>query len=129
MRNLTELIGKPVLSLYESKIQGTIKNVLFDKNLKKLKYFVLFENNDFEEEKLLKVRDVYNIGQNAVVIKNGGCLETKTIIVDEKTNLVNNDCYNTYGNYLGKVVDVKLDDNFFITEVLLGENKKNKAPL
>ena len=50
MRNLTELIGKPVLSLYESKIQGTIKNVLFDKNLKKLKYFVLFENNDLKKK-------------------------------------------------------------------------------
>ena len=126
MKKLTELIGKPVLNLYESKIQGTIKDVLFDKNFKKLKYFVIFEDtdNDLNEEKILKSRDIYNIGQNAVVIKNGGYLEVKTIIIDEKTNPINNDCYNSSGDYLGKVVDVLLDDNFFIEQILLDNNER-----
>ena len=52
MRRLSELLSKPVISLYEGKTEGTIKNAVFNKNLKKLKWLVLFDDQDMLEQKI-----------------------------------------------------------------------------
>ena len=37
MKHITDFLGKPVISLYESNIEGYVKNVVFDKTFKKIK--------------------------------------------------------------------------------------------
>ena len=77
MKNLTNFLGKPVISLYEGNLEGYVKNVIFDKSLKKLKYFVLFEDNEFQDEKMLEISKVYNFNNDAIIIKNNSTLELK----------------------------------------------------
>jgi sporulation protein YlmC with PRC-barrel domain len=44
------------------------------------------------------------------VVKNRDCINLKEEIILEQNNPVNNSVYTTQGNFLGKVVDVAIDD-------------------
>ena len=71
MHKLTNLLGKTLISLYNSEKEGILKNAIFDKKLTKLKYFlILNENSNEDEETLLASKDIFFIGQDAVTIKN-----------------------------------------------------------
>lgn len=126
MRKITEYLGKPVLSLYESVTEGIVNNVVFDKNLKKLKFIVLFNDNEFQEEKIVKVSDIYSYGENAIVIKNNACLELKDAIVDEINNPINNYAYTTRGKLLGTVSDVEIDNKNNIVQIDLNNGEHIK---
>ncbi len=119
MKKITDFLGKPVLSLYESVTQGIVKDLIFDKNFKKLKYIVMFDDNEFQEEKVINVADIYSYGENALVIKNNACVELKNAIQSEVSNPINNRAYTTLGKFLGIVTDVVLDDKQNIKEVEL----------
>lgn len=124
MRKTTEYLGKPVLSLLESVTEGIVNDVVFDKNLRKLKYIVLFNDNEFQEEKIIKVSDIYSYGENAIVIKNNAYLELKDAVLDEINNPINNRAYTTQGKFLGIVSDVEIDDKNNVVCINLnnGEN-------
>lgn len=119
MNLLSEIISKPVLNLYNGKIEGTIKNVCFDSSFKKILSLKMFDND--EEEFLIETSKIYNIGQNTIVIKNNEAL-TNTIneITCMENNPINLHTYTLSGEYLGKLTDIELNDKFetvtFITE-------------
>lgn len=119
MKKLTELLGKPVLSLYESVTQGIVKDALFDKYFKKLKYLVLFDDNEFQEEKLINIGEIYSNGENAIIIKNNACINDKSKIVDEISNPINNLVYTTLGTLLGTATDIIFDDKYYIQKIVL----------
>lgn len=123
MKKITEYLGKPVLSVLESSTQGIVKDVLFDKNFKKLKFLILFEDNDLQEEKYLKINDVFNIGENAIVIKNDSVLLSKSALLDECDNPINNSVYTTSGKFLGVVSDANIDDKNNLVMVLLNNGQ------
>lgn len=119
MKKLTELLGKPVLSLYESVTQGVVKDALFDKNFKRLKYLVLFDDNEFQEEKLIGINEIYSNGKNAIIIKNDACVDCVAKIVDEITNPINNLVYTTLGSLLGTATDIIFDEKYYIKKIVL----------
>lgn len=119
MKKISDFLGKPVLSLYESVTQGIVKDLIFDKNFKKLKYIVMFDDNEFQEEKVINVADIYSYGENALIIKNNACIELKSAIQSEVSNPINNRAYTTLGKFLGIVTDVVLDDKQNISQVEL----------
>lgn len=112
MRRLTELLSQPVISLYEGKTEGTIKNVVFNKNLKKLKWLILFDDKDLLEQKFLPAKDIFNIGENAVVIKNNATIVPTLSSLDEakENNPINTSIYTVNGTLIDKVSDVILDE-------------------
>lgn len=123
MRKITEYLGKPVISLYESVTEGIVSDVVFDKNLKKLKFIVLFNDNEFQEEKVINVNDIYSYGENAIIIKNNACLELRYSILDETSNPINNHAYTTLGKFLGTVSDVEIDEKNNVVQVDLSSGK------
>ncbi len=122
MKNLTNFLGKPVISLYEGNLEGYVKNVIFDKSLKKLKYFVLFEDNEFQDEKMLEISKVYNFNNDAIIIKNNSTLELKKEEVFGISNHINCKVYSSTGEYLGLVTDVVLNDDLTTNKVILSSN-------
>ncbi len=122
MKNLTNFLGKPVISLYEGNLEGYVKNVIFDKSLKKLKYFVLFEDNEFQDEKMLEISKVYNFNHDAIIIKNNSVLELKKEEVFGISNHINCKVYSSTGEYLGLVTDVVLNDDLTTNKVILSTN-------
>lgn len=122
---VTEILSKPVISLVDSKTEGIIKSIVFDKSFKRAKWLVLFDNNEHLEDKALSIQDIYSLGENAVVIKNADILNlylscTKT---DEVCLPINNSVYTTKGKFLGHVKDLVLNDKYYIEKLIL-ENEQ-----
>ncbi len=119
MNLLSEIISKPVLNLYNGKIEGTVKNICFDSSFKKILGFKMFDND--EEEFLIDSSKIYNIGQNTIIIKNSEAL-TNTIneITCTENNPINLNTYTMTGEYIGKLIDIEFNDKFeaitFITD-------------
>lgn len=126
MNLLSEIISKPVLNLYTGKIEGTIKNVCFEKNYKKIKHLKMFDEE--EEEYLIETTKIYDTGNNSIVVKNN---EAMFLTISENDCLENNpinlNIYTTTGNYLGKLKDVELN-NKFETQNFITENNEKINP-
>lgn len=123
---VTEILSKPVISLVDSKTEGIIKSIAFDKSFKRAKWLVLFDNNEHLEDKALSIQDIYSLGENAVVIKNADILNlylscTKT---DEVCLPINNSVYTTKGKFLGKVKDLILNDKYYIEKLILSTDEE-----
>lgn len=119
MKKITEFLGKPVISLLEGNIEGYVKNVVFDKTFKKVKYLVIFEDNEFQDEKMLEISKIYNIGDNAIVIKNNSCLELVKQEVLPITNHINCKVFTTLGKYVGIIADIEISENFLTNCIIL----------
>jgi uncharacterized protein YrrD len=125
MKRLSELLSKPIISLYEGKTEGTIKNAVFNKNLTKLKWLVLFDDKDILEEKYLPAKDIFSVGENAVVIKNSQAIMPNLPEVTEQkhNNPINTLIYTPQGNLVDVVADVLLDDKNMIEKIELKAGK------
>lgn len=121
MKRISEFLTKPVISLYDSKTEGIIKTIYFDRNLKKMKWLVLFDNDEHAEDCALKTSDIFNVGENAIIIRNDGCLnlEFSTISANDKQSPINNSVYTTKGKFMGTVVDVEVDEKFNTQNIVL----------
>ena len=123
MKTLSSLIGKPIISIYNGKIEGYVKNLLFDKKLNKLCYLQFFDDNT-QEEKLVQSKSVYKVGQDAIILKNDADIILDTIDISNFINPTNFDVYSLDGNKLGKVNDIAITDNNKIENLIL--NNQNK---
>lgn len=122
MYNVTEIISKPVINLYSGTSEGTVKNICFDKLLKKAQYLILFNDSE-DEEVILDITKVYNIGDSAITIKNNEGI-TPLIFAPKVAynNPINNTVYNLEGNLLGVVKDITLSETFKIDEIVVQDN-------
>lgn len=125
MIKITEILSKPVISLLDSKTEGIVKNAIFDKNFKRLKYLVLFDNNEHQEEKTLSIQNIYSYGENAIIVKDGQdlSLELSTVKISDKLLPINNAVYTYLGKCVGKVTDILLDDKYYIKSLIIGQTE------
>lgn len=122
MNLLSEIISKPVLNLYSGKIDGTVKNAIFDECYKKVQTLIIFDEE--EEEYSLKTNKIYSIGNNSIVIKNSEALELSiNQEIPAEKNPINLEVYSTSGNYLGKLIDIELNDKFEVESFITTEQK------
>ncbi|MGN1221647.1 MAG: PRC-barrel domain-containing protein [Christensenellales bacterium] len=123
MKTLSNLIGKPIISIYNGKIEGYVKNLLFDKKLTKLCFLQFFDDNT-QEEKLLNVKSIYSIGQDAIILKNSFEIILDTIDESNYINPNNFQIYSVAGNKIGKVADITLNDKNKIENLVLQDKTK-----
>ena len=124
MLKLSNIVGKPIISLYNGQIEGIITNAIFDKRLQKVKCFlVINETNDetLELNSTLLTKDIYHIGQDAVVIKNNSYIMFSNLNDETKLSInpINCDIYNTLGQKIGVVKDVIFDEQFKVINLEL----------
>ena len=116
---LSELLQKPILSLYEGELLGNIKQVFFDKTRKKIKIFELISDEEISYS--LNPKSIYTIGKHAITIKNKQHLtlslnENK----DSQTPLpFNVKVFTLQGEFLGLVKDYAVNDKFEIENIIL----------
>ncbi len=129
MLKVSELLSKPVLSLYEAKKQGIIKNIIFDSKLKYAKAVQIFCEEDSEpDEKFINLKDIYKIGKDVAVIKN--CLPVYYSWQNQNQILspVNADIFTPGGEKVGKVTDVAIDEtSFAVLEIFMDKKGSIKA--
>lgn len=124
MYNTKNLIGLPVLSLYEGELNGHITNVYFDKKLKKVLFFSLTGEGDLKY--ILHTKNVYKVGKNAITIKNNACL---VLDLDENKDFsipapFESKTYTIQGEFIGKISHITFNEKYFVDEILLDNDKK-----
>ena len=109
-----------VLSLYEGELLGVVNKLYFDNNLKKLTSIELL--NDESVSLILPVKNIYNIGKNAITVKNNQAVSLKV----EETALpscpIGAKTYSIQGEYLGAVKEISLNEKYFIEKFSLDNN-------
>jgi sporulation protein YlmC with PRC-barrel domain len=108
---LTDILSKEVISVFNGKNEGTVLNVCFDKNLRKLTYLIILTNED--DEKLLQVENIYRIGK-VVIIKNSDLLEPIPNVEKEivSNNPINKKCYSLSTEDYGAVKDIEINERY-----------------
>ena len=129
MKKITDFLGKRLISIYESKILGTIKNIAFDKEFKCAKWLIAFDESEIVDEKIVALEDIFNVGESAVMVKSQSIISPASnfdgLLIEN--NPINKLVYSLLGKERGKVVDVLIDDHNKVTDFCL-DDKTNIAP-
>jgi len=126
MYKVSEIISIPVISIFESELQGIVFNMLFDSRSKKCRFACIL-NEEESIEKSLDIIDIYQIGKDCIFVKNRTALELLSnhdCQHSEYIPLLNNQVYGLDGKLLGTVSDIELDDKFIIKNLILNNNTK-----
>ena len=115
----SDFVSRPVLSLYEGELIGSVDKLLFDKKLKKLLFLELIGEND--NRFLLPTKNIYNVGKNAITIKNNTAITLKTDDESYAGCPIGSKAFNIKGEFLGIVKEVILTEKY-LTEKLSFEN-------
>lgn len=115
MNLLSEIISKPVLNLYSGKIEGTVKDAIFDSTFKKIQFLKIFD--DDEEEYLLSTAKIYSVGSSSLVIRNSEALLLDTE-ESKENNPINFEIFSSAGDSLGTLLDIELENNFEVKNLI-----------
>ena len=120
MYNLKNVVGLPVLSLYEGELVGTVTKIYFNENLAKVSSIVVTSEDDISY--MLTPKSVYKIGKNAITIKNNSCLT-----LDESDFKISSPLgfktYTIQGEYLGKLDQITFNENYNVDSLVLDSGK------
>lgn len=116
MYKVSDLLGKPLLSLCEAKFLGTIANIYFDAKMSKGTFLKLYTLED--EIAFLPLIKLMNIQNDAAVVKNeDGITENGEGLV----NPINSLAFNQDGKSLGVVNDIIMDGSKVMAFVIDGK--------
>lgn len=115
----SDFLSRPVLSLYEGELVGNVDKLLFDRKLKKLLFLEITNENDTHF--LLPTKNIYNVGKNAITIKNNLAVNLKIEDGNYTNCPVGAKAFNIKGEFLGVVKEIILTEKY-LTEKLSLEN-------
>lgn len=122
MQKVSEIISKEVISIYECESIGTIKNVSFSSNFKKIIAFVFFDDqSDFDSGVLSK--DVYSFSGDGILIKNISKIEYH---FDDEASPMNKKVFSLSGEDFGRINDILFDESFNVVNFLTSQDKTFK---
>ena len=125
MENISQLLGKPVINIYNGTLEGYVKNVLLDKKLQKILWLEIFDDNS-QEEKLVSLKSVYSLNNEAIMIKNNENLFLLNTVNTDCINPIGYKIYNINGKFENKIVDAIYDEKQNIKTILLQNNTELK---
>lgn len=113
MQKISEIISKPVYSLFEGTLAGTIKSFFFNPKSKKITGFCVFsDETDFEY--FLPSNKIFSLGESSITIKNLDEISIMQESAIENNKIIYNTALTIDGNCLGKITDCFFDESFFI---------------
>lgn len=123
MYKVSDIISMPVISIYESELQGIVYNLMLDFKQKKCKYLCVLNEND-EIQKVLNIKDIFKIGDECIFIKNNNSLELECTypLKSHYFNPLNLQVFNMKGQQLGHCSNILLDDKLNIVSIILNNN-------
>ena len=108
MHKISEIISKPVFSVYEGTLLGTVSNFVLNLKRKKIESFCFVDDESDFSYNCVPTKNIYSLKEN-LIVKNLSCLE---IIENEPQNIMNQKALTIFGEELGKISDIFFDDNF-----------------
>ncbi len=121
METISKLINLPVLSLYEGEMIGNVKEIYFDKKLKKLEYLSI--ENDEGLILVIQSKNIYNVGKNALTIKNNNqaTLMSNLEPFDEYFAPLNVKIFSMHGELLGIAKDFEINEKYEVKSIITEE--------
>lgn len=116
----SDFLSRPVLSLYEGELIGNVDKLLFDRKLKKLLYLELTSENDTRF--LLPTKNIYNVGKNAITIKNNTAVSLKIEDDCYSTCPIGSKAFNIKGEFLGVVKEIILTEKYLTDKISFENN-------
>ncbi len=119
----SQIISLPVISIYSGKLIGIVENILFDTKYKKCNYLVIF--NEIEDlTYVLNSKNIYKLGKDCLFIKNNSevdLFESKELELSSFSNPISTSIYSLNCEFIGKITDINLDDNFKIEKYIVND--------
>lgn len=107
---ISDIISKKVISIYEAKKVGVVENILINKkNINN--WFLKIYNETSDLYLLLNHKDIYNIGEQAITIKNTSILnlaDNLAMTEEDYYSPLNAKLFDIYGNHVGVINDLHL---------------------
>ena len=129
MENIVKLLGKPVINIYDGKLEGYVKNFLTDKKLKKIVWLEIFDDEN-QDEKILYAKNIFALDKDAIMIKNSEKIYLSNTINSECINPIGYKVYNINGKYENYVNNISFNNSFNIESITLqGGNELNKSKI
>ena len=120
MHKISEIISKPVFTLYEGINIGTVKSFLYNEKTKKIKGFFIFDDETETHDHFILSSKIFSIGENCLIVKN---MKAMTPQIDMEDNgIINSPAISVDGLSLGKISDVYFDDKYDIKAFLTTKN-------
>lgn len=113
MYKISDVISKPVYTIYEGVQAGTIINFLYDKRNKKIKGFFIFDD-DSDIEQFITVRNVYKLGNDNLLIKNRDKIQISKI---DKKSILGINMVSIKGENAGEIKDVFFDEKYNVYSI------------
>ena len=113
-KNLEKLT---ILSLFEGEIIGTVNKLYFDRKLKKLCEIEIVSEEGLNM--ILPVKNVYNVGKNALTIKNNQAIILKNSLENGFVAPIGVKAYSIAGEFLGVVDEITLTQKFIVEKIAL----------
>ena len=108
MKILSEIVSKQVLNLFSGKIEGTIKDVCFDNQYKKIVSLTMFDEH--EEEFVIPANKIYSIGDKVVIKNSEGLISTINQAETTQNNPINLQVFSIDGESFGRLSEIEFDD-------------------
>lgn len=114
MENYSEIVGLPVVGIDHGTKIGTVEDILFCKKDRVVKALVLERKGIHLKQKVILLKDILNMGKDAVVVEDGRCLIGLSQVKkwEEFKNigkLTGLKVYSKFGDDLGIVKDILFD--------------------
>lgn len=129
LEKISQLISKPVISIFDGTLEGYIKYALVDDKLKKLTWLCIFDD-ETEDEKIFSTKCITNFCNNAIMIKNNIDVYHIDQMDLQDINPIGYKIFKTNGEDCGKICDYDFDDKFNLQNIYLSnENIFDKTQL
>ncbi len=116
---IRDLLSRPVLSLYEGEMLGTVCGVMLDKKLKSMSCIEFVTDDDMHYVVLAK--NIYHVGKNAITIKNNDFAELRDNLepLPYASDPTGSKVYSITGELLGVIQSVELGTKYEVTKITL----------
>ena len=120
-----DLNSLSVLSLYEGELLGIVDKLYFDKNYKKLLALEII--NEDGVKFYLPTKKIYNVGKNAITVRNNQALTIEDNLENLFLNPTNLKAYTIKGEFIGIINELYLNEKFLVEKIKF-ENGKEIHP-
>lgn len=110
MFKITEVIAKPIFTIYEGEKAGTISNFLYDYKSQKIKGFFIFDD-DSEKNFFVKTGNIYSLGQDYLLVRNRNKIKIAEI---EGKSFINLQAVTICGESLGEIKELFFDEKYIV---------------
>ncbi len=121
LEKYSEVLGLPVICIDNGKKIGCVKDVVFYPGTREVKAFLLERSGCQLRKKIILLRDVLNVGKDAIVVNNCSCARNLNELDKAEGfhgygRIIGLRIYSKSGNDLGTVKDVLFDSKTGIVE-------------